>query len=286
MANKNKATVQNTSADEIYFTISEAAQQVGVVQATIRNWEKQGLVKPKRTDCGYRVFSQSDIDLLKSIRQRSKEENIGISALQSIYGVVSAKRWRAEEKAKKDRFQSAKKDMAAKLRNCRIEKGMLVKDVAKAVGMSASYLSKIENAQANVSYKMILKLSAYYGRDFIGEIATPSAPKATVVRKGDGEYLSVSDDGITIEAVSGNHSLLSVMIYTVKPESGRMKPAPHKGEEFVHVIKGTVFFSIGDAKYMLKAGDSLGFRSEEDHMWFNCGSSVATLIWIHSPISL
>ncbi len=285
MKKGTKDSVSIEKSDELYFTIGDAAHQVGVAQATIRNWEKQGLVNPKRTDGGYRVFSQSDIHLLKSIRQMRREGNIGIGTLQSIYGEDSQSAW--HRPPKKDVPEgSRKKDISDRIRACRIEKGYMIREVAKAVGMSPSYLSKIENGQANASYKMLQKLSEFYGIDFVGEDSPADVQKAELVRKGEGSTLSVGNNGITIEAVSGGHSLISVMIYSVKPGCGRKKSASHKGEEFVHVIRGRVSFTVAGDDYSLKAGDSLSFKSEELHSWYNSGSTPATLMWTYCPISV
>lgn len=65
-------------ADQVTFSIYEVAEQIGVVPATIRNWEKQGIFTSKRTPNGYRIFDFHAIEYLKKIKQYSKDENMGI----------------------------------------------------------------------------------------------------------------------------------------------------------------------------------------------------------------
>lgn len=43
------------------YTISEAAERIGVSADTIRRWEKKGLIKTKRSDKNYRVFNIDEI---------------------------------------------------------------------------------------------------------------------------------------------------------------------------------------------------------------------------------
>ncbi len=50
---KNK---KNTMQYGVFFSITEVARQIGVVPATIRNWEKQGLFTARRSDNGYRIY--------------------------------------------------------------------------------------------------------------------------------------------------------------------------------------------------------------------------------------
>ncbi|MDT8371641.1 MAG: MerR family transcriptional regulator [Gammaproteobacteria bacterium] len=50
------------------FSISDVSQQTGVASITLRAWERRyGLVKPKRTSKGHRVYAQDDIEQIKQI---------------------------------------------------------------------------------------------------------------------------------------------------------------------------------------------------------------------------
>lgn len=52
------------------YTIKHAAQRVGIAPATLRVWERRyGVVSPKRTDGGYRVYDDQDIDVLCAMQQ-------------------------------------------------------------------------------------------------------------------------------------------------------------------------------------------------------------------------
>jgi excisionase family DNA binding protein len=68
------------------FSISEAAEYVGVFTLTLRNWEKKGLIKAFRTPGGHRRFKKNDLDKiigrgtaekkLKESIERLKEANV------------------------------------------------------------------------------------------------------------------------------------------------------------------------------------------------------------------
>lgn len=52
------------------YTIKHAAQQVGIATATLRAWERRyGVVSPTRTDSGYRVYAEHDVEILHSMKQ-------------------------------------------------------------------------------------------------------------------------------------------------------------------------------------------------------------------------
>lgn len=48
--------------DKDIFSISEAAQYLGVFPLTLRNWEKKGLIKAFRTPGRHRRFKKSELD--------------------------------------------------------------------------------------------------------------------------------------------------------------------------------------------------------------------------------
>lgn len=66
-------TVTGSSADPVY-NIKAAAAATGLPQATLRAWERRyGVVAPDRTPGGYRLYSESDIALLRWLKARTGE---------------------------------------------------------------------------------------------------------------------------------------------------------------------------------------------------------------------
>lgn len=51
-----------------YLLISEVSSQTGVNPITLRAWERRyGILKPKRTEKGHRLYSENDVSLIKNI---------------------------------------------------------------------------------------------------------------------------------------------------------------------------------------------------------------------------
>lgn len=47
------------------YTIKQAARHTGLSADTLRYYDKQGLLSPRRGDNGYRMYSQQDLDSIK-----------------------------------------------------------------------------------------------------------------------------------------------------------------------------------------------------------------------------
>jgi methanogenic corrinoid protein MtbC1 len=69
------------------FTISQAARLVGVTEATLRTWERRyGVVRPERTDGGYRLYDPPAVAALTGMR---KLINAGWSASAAAAAIVA-----------------------------------------------------------------------------------------------------------------------------------------------------------------------------------------------------
>src|SRR3989337_2022131 len=68
-----------------YFAISAVAKMFSVHQQTIRLYEKQGLISPKRSDGNTRLFSEEDITRLEEIIYLTHELGINLAGVEVIF---------------------------------------------------------------------------------------------------------------------------------------------------------------------------------------------------------
>lgn len=67
-----------------FFSISAVAKMFSVHQQTIRLYEKEGLLNPKRTEGNTRIFSEDDVDRLEEIIHLTHKLGINIAGVQMI----------------------------------------------------------------------------------------------------------------------------------------------------------------------------------------------------------
>ena len=67
-----------------YFSISAVAKMFSVHQQTVRLYEKQGLITPKRSTGNTRLFSEEDIDRLEEVIYLTHEMGINLAGVEMI----------------------------------------------------------------------------------------------------------------------------------------------------------------------------------------------------------
>lgn len=70
---------------EAFFSISAVAKMFSVHQQTIRLYEKEGLLTPKRSAGNTRLFSEEDINRLEEIIYLTHELGINLAGVEMIF---------------------------------------------------------------------------------------------------------------------------------------------------------------------------------------------------------
>ncbi|MGH2784076.1 MAG: TOBE domain-containing protein [Actinomycetota bacterium] len=69
--------------------IGEAAEALGVQVETVRRWERQGLIKTRRTKGGQRTVPSSEIKRVRATRRPSRARVVGQSVRNRFPGIVT-----------------------------------------------------------------------------------------------------------------------------------------------------------------------------------------------------
>lgn len=67
-----------------YFSISAVAKMFAVHQQTIRLYEKEGLITPKRTEGNTRMFTEEDVEKLEEIIYLTHQLGINLAGVEMI----------------------------------------------------------------------------------------------------------------------------------------------------------------------------------------------------------
>src|SRR6266852_9783838 len=72
------------SADRPMYMISVAAELAGVHPQTLRTYESKGLVRPKRTPGGTRLYSEADVERLRIIQRLTTELGLNLAGVELV----------------------------------------------------------------------------------------------------------------------------------------------------------------------------------------------------------
>ena len=108
------------SSDHGVFMISVAAELAEMHPQTLRMYEARGLITPKRSPKGTRLYSQEDVDLLRRIQEMTAELGLNLAGVERVLALeeqLDAARKRVETLEK--RAKEAQTEMEAELERVR-----------------------------------------------------------------------------------------------------------------------------------------------------------------------
>jgi DNA-binding transcriptional MerR regulator/quercetin dioxygenase-like cupin family protein len=256
--------------------VSQVAAMLGVSTSAIRLWEDEGLITPRRSKAGYRLFGPADLRRLIQIRDL-RDEGINGTGVRKIL--------EEESQAPPLRPASDLDTVGARLRALRIAAGYTLRTVANKAGLSPSYLSSIERSLSNPSIASLQKLTAVLGSNIVTILGDDSPiDGGEVVRAADRPLLQSREDGVTMHRLARTDTQLEPLLFTIDPGSGSAGPYEHEGEEFIYVTAGSFEIVLdGSSVHRLHVGDSITFRSRRPHTWLNPGQTTCVLVWINTP---
>ncbi|SFH78023.1 DNA-binding transcriptional regulator, MerR family [Tindallia magadiensis] len=263
------------------FSIKEAAKFTGISVSTLRNWERSGLIHPKRRNNNYRVFDFHDLELLKRIREYSQDKGLNQSIIKEMLS-------RDEHHTPLEKEMEYPHYHYETLKRYRKKMGYTLSDVAKAIHISPSYLSRVEQGKVNASYKIIEKLAAFFDESAIRFFDVQRKKPATeVVQYEHGQSLPSSLTGVYMEMQTTIKSQpFEVVRFVIEPNCGDLKKHQHNsGHDYITVLTGQLQVILDESKeFILKEKDSINFESTRIHQWLNPGDIPAEILWVHSYI--
>ena len=84
MARRRTTTRVTVDRDRGVFMISVAAELADMHPQTLRMYEARGLIEPKRSPKGTRLYSQSDVDRLRRIQEMTNELGLNLAGVERV----------------------------------------------------------------------------------------------------------------------------------------------------------------------------------------------------------
>lgn len=230
-----------------------------------------GLVAPIRSNGRYRLYSPALLKVLKRIKYLRDVQQLNVPGIKRELGPAAPTRPTPEPKP-----------LGPKLRRLRGRTGLGIVEAAHRAGISPGFLSAVERGQANASVATLQRLATAYNATVMDLFKAPKG-RERLVRPADRRVLAMHS-GVRMELLSTGATMLQSMLFRVAPLSGSDGSYSHQGEEFIHMLSGTLEVWLDELEcFVLTEGDSFWFESTLGHRWFNPGKVEAVLLWINTP---
>jgi transcriptional regulator with XRE-family HTH domain len=195
----------------------------------------------------------------------------------------------------------AGQDIGPRLRAAREGRGVSLRRVAKAVGISASALSQIETSRSRASastlYALVSELGMSLDELFVDEGSRPPSAPPT-----DGPHAESSpahggrkqpaetrrqltlESGVVWERLTPTHEPDVDFLYVTYDVGGASSRGDtfvrHDGREYGLVLEGRLGVTVGFESYELDPGDSIAFDSSVPHRLENLGEVPVRAVWL------
>jgi len=174
--------------------------------------------------------------------------------------------------------------VGAKLRGLRQARGLSLDQVAQAIGVNKSFLSKLERDRVSPSVGTLLRYCDALGVR-PGSLFDP--PPANLVRRAERRKIDMGGVGLAEEIISGDgQDQIMALMSDIAP-GGNSGPEPYtlrSAADLVHVLAGRLEVTVDNITYRLEAGDTLTFPPTLPHSFRNpSDSEVARTFWVIAP---
>lgn len=185
------------------------------------------------------------------------------------------------------------------IRATREQRGLSLRELARRVNVSPSFVSQIELGKANPSVGTLYALVAELGTTLDDLIGEPEAPGSELV-DADGPLPTgrarvdvpvqpaegrprVEMSGVVWERLTHDHDpYVDFLHVEYAPGSSSCAPEQmmrHGGREYGHVVSGRLDVQVGFDSHSLWPGDSIHFDSMTPHRLSNPYDETCTAVW-------
>ncbi|MFF8492727.1 helix-turn-helix domain-containing protein [Streptomyces sampsonii] len=170
--------------------------------------------------------------------------------------------------------------VAPQLRELRRRAGHTLETAARAAGLSAAHLSRLETGQRQPSLPMLLALARVYGTTVSALLGETGGEQHAVIRGAEAEPAPAG--GWTYWPAGGSGRAMQALRVRVPYGAQGDMVRVHPGEEWLHVLRGRLRLRLGESEHLLHPGDGAHFDSLTPHRIGAADADGAELLFVHT----
>jgi transcriptional regulator with XRE-family HTH domain len=179
---------------------------------------------------------------------------------------------------------AARTMLGNRLREARETARLSTRDAAARAGVSAGFISQLENGKCGVSVGVLKRLSAAVGIS-VADLLADEAPVARPVLRAHERPVFSTDGGLQ-KLLLSRPPLRQLEVYEgtfdVGGSTGPEAYAHDNAQELFYVLTGHIELSIASETLILGPRDSVEYLSSVPHRAVNIGATTSQVMWITS----
>lgn len=178
-----------------------------------------------------------------------------------------------------------KTELAARLKQLRAEHGLSLSQLARATGISSSFLSLIEQAQSDMTISRLVRLAEFYDvelADLLTGPPTAPADHVRILRTAPDHMLHSPTEGVDVyDLTCGARWTLVPALSTFRPGGSVQINDEHEHERMIYILEGTFELVLPQgAPIRLRHGEGATFHNAGRYRITNVGKGQGRILGI------
>jgi transcriptional regulator with XRE-family HTH domain len=189
----------------------------------------------------------------------------------------------------KSKVRELEVQLGGRVREFRRRKGLTLEVLAKKVGCTKGFLSRLEHDAVSPSFATLMKLLDALDVNLYALLDGQGYREGSVLRPTDRKHFFINNQRVRFELLTAGIAEKKMEPLWVFIEPGGSTGdalVSHRGEQWGIVLRGKVEISAGGYTHFLEEGDSIYFDTSLPHSWKNAGKEPVEAITVVTPPSL
>lgn len=171
------------------------------------------------------------------------------------------------------------------LKNLRRDRRLSLQEVSAGTGISASFLSLVENGKSDITIGRLMKLAQFYDVHVSDLLPPGSGRDPIVVRANERRHIASPSEGIDVYLLGPDSERRMLPLVAEFAPGGRLAEwSQHEGEEYIYVLEGRILLEVqGHEPVELSKGDGAYYSADRPHHFTSLGDEPTCVFGVVSP---
>jgi transcriptional regulator with XRE-family HTH domain len=169
--------------------------------------------------------------------------------------------------------------IGARLKVLRKARGLTLREVAERAGLSASFVSMVENGRTEIAISRLVRLTGVCGASVADVLSEAHEPRVEYAPLEDALRVPVRSPGVDLRYLASPSWEMEPFLLRLSPHA-RLEGLRHPTQEVLYCIEGSPCVIVDEREYGLSPTDTLLLPESAEHAYHNDGPNDALLLGV------